>query len=544
MLVHRVSQWTLAAALLVGTLVLGSCAFVGRVSETADGTQGNNSAVASSASDDGRYVAFASTASNLVAGDTNGTTDVFVKDQLDKSIERVSVASGGGQADGLSYQPAISGDGRFVAFSSIATNLVGSDANPLFDVYLHDRQTGTTTLVSTNDTGTQLAGGSADQPDIDDNGRFVAFRWNPVSGTDQVYRHDTVFGTSLLMSNEIVWAFFPPIPDYFLIPGSADSRAPSISANGSLVAFESLADLTGIGIDTNGTWDVYVSMDASTVSDNPGGAPTPVTLSGPSRAPDVEGYVNDVSGLDWRGLAVFESTATTLTDDDNGSTKDVFAYRPTTQGSQTFLVSDPGTTGGADGPSATATVSEDLRWVGYRTDATNLVPGDTNGETDVLVHDRFEDRTLRVSAGPLGNQSNDRSYSPVITGDGRYAVFTTDATNLAKPDTNDRSDVIVRHVLTPSVTSVVPSALAPGSMTTVTVTGTEYDEGTVLLDSDGPFTFGTPIVDPSGTQLTVVVSIPAGAAAGVYDLLVLLAGTGPGAAKGGLGLCLDCLTIP
>lgn len=106
------------------------------------------------------------------------------------------------------------------------------------------------------------------------------------------------------------------------------------------------------------------------------------------------------------------------------------------------------------------------------------------------------------------------------------------------------NDVVARHVLTPTATSVVPSVLAPGTVTTVTVSGTEYDEGTVLLKSNGAFTFGTPSVDPSGTMLTVVVTVPAGASAGVYDLLVLLAGTGPGPTNGALGLCLDCLTIP
>src|SRR5438093_1506066 len=108
------------------------------------GTESNAASVGSSLSADGRFVAFHSAATNLVAGDTNGTTDVFVHDRQTGMTERVSVASDGTQGNNASSYPALSADGRFVAFHGAATNLVAGDANGANDVFVHDRPAGTT----------------------------------------------------------------------------------------------------------------------------------------------------------------------------------------------------------------------------------------------------------------------------------------------------------------------------------------------------------------------------------------------------------------
>jgi Tol biopolymer transport system component len=112
------------------------------VSVDSSGVQGDNDSSAPSISADGRYVAFWSMASNLVAGDTNGTWDVFVRDRTAGTTERVSLDSSGAQANGPSYGPAISADGRWVAFQSFASNLVPGDANGLYDVFVRDRLAG------------------------------------------------------------------------------------------------------------------------------------------------------------------------------------------------------------------------------------------------------------------------------------------------------------------------------------------------------------------------------------------------------------------
>ena len=120
-----------------------------RVSVDSSGAQGNgNSGHLVSISADGRYVAFESDANNLVAGDTNGTSDIFVHDRGTRRTTRVSVESSGAQGNSLSARPSISADGRYVAFISSAMNLVAGDTNGRDDVFVYDRQTGRTTRIS------------------------------------------------------------------------------------------------------------------------------------------------------------------------------------------------------------------------------------------------------------------------------------------------------------------------------------------------------------------------------------------------------------
>ena len=117
------------------------------------GTQSNGASVPTAISADGRYVAFTSAASTLVAADTNGVEDVFVHDRQTGLTTRVSVASDGSQANGSNWSPALSADGRYVAFYSLASNLIQGDTNGAGDVYVHDRQTGETTRVSVSSNG-------------------------------------------------------------------------------------------------------------------------------------------------------------------------------------------------------------------------------------------------------------------------------------------------------------------------------------------------------------------------------------------------------
>src|SRR5437016_6896835 len=126
-----------------------------RVSVSSAGAEANGTSFAPAISADGRFVAFPSEATNLVTRDTNGVTDVFVRDRLTGSTERVSVSSAGAEANGTSFAPAIAADGRFVAFASDATNLVGRDTNGAVDIFVHDRVTGATKRVSVASTGSQ-----------------------------------------------------------------------------------------------------------------------------------------------------------------------------------------------------------------------------------------------------------------------------------------------------------------------------------------------------------------------------------------------------
>ena len=206
-----------------------------RVSVASDGTQGNSGSEYPSISADGRYVAFRSYASNLVSGDTNGAVDIFVHDRQSGQTERVSVASDGVQGNDYSSYLSISADGRYVAFRSSASNLVSGDTNGYWDIFVHDRQSGGTTRVSLASDGAQGNYGSS-YPSISADGRYVAFMSaasNLVSGDtccSDIFVHDRQSGQTTRVSVASDGA-----------QGNNHSWYPSISADGRYVAFHSYA---------------------------------------------------------------------------------------------------------------------------------------------------------------------------------------------------------------------------------------------------------------------------------------------------------------
>jgi Tol biopolymer transport system component len=206
-----------------------------RVSVSSSGAQGDEDSLQPSMSADGRFVAFASGASNLVPGDTDfDETDVFVRDRTTHTTTRVSVSSTGAQGDDFSVDPSISADGRFVAFLSSADNLVPADTNGANDIFVRDRTTHTTTRVSVSSTGGQGNDSSRD-PSISADGRFVAFSSTNFGGG--VFVRDRTTHTTTLVS--------------------VSGFQQSISADGRFVAFASEASNLVPG-DTNDHFDVFV----------------------------------------------------------------------------------------------------------------------------------------------------------------------------------------------------------------------------------------------------------------------------------------------
>jgi Tol biopolymer transport system component len=223
-----------------------------RVSVDSSGGQADDYSLQPSISADGRYVAFWSGATNLVPGDTNGQPDVFVKDLQTGATIRVSSDSSGTQGNGISLVPSISADGRYVAFVSDATNLVVGDGNGAADVFLRDLLTGTTTLVSVDSSGAQSNGASA-SPTISAAGRFVAFTsaatnlvQGDTNGWEDAFLHDNLLGNTVRVSVDSAGA-----------QGNGLSRSPSMSADGRFVAFQSAASNLVAG-DTNGWDDVFL----------------------------------------------------------------------------------------------------------------------------------------------------------------------------------------------------------------------------------------------------------------------------------------------
>ena len=223
-----------------------------RVAVDSAGAQGNSGSFVPSLSATGRWVAFASGATNLVAGDTNAATDIFVHDRKTGETVRVSVDSAGIEGNGDSSGPSISATGRWVAFQSFATNLVAGDTNEASDVFVHDRRTGQTVRVSMDSAGVQGNDTSSD-PSISANGRWVAFQSfatnlvaGDTNGDRDIFVHDLTTGETVRVSVNSAG-----------IQGNSESFFASLSAKGRVVAFTSDASNL-VAEDTNGDSDVFV----------------------------------------------------------------------------------------------------------------------------------------------------------------------------------------------------------------------------------------------------------------------------------------------
>jgi Tol biopolymer transport system component len=285
-----------------------------RVAVSSSGAQAQGDSYAPSVSADGRFVAFESDARNLVHGDNKGSNDVFVHDRRTGKTRRVSVSSSGAQAHGSSGNPAISANGRFVTFESLATNLVRGDTNHSWDVFVHDRRTGKTRRVSVSSSGAQ-AHGSSSNPSISAGGRFVAFvSWAPKlaagdkNGFVDVFVRDRRKGKTRLMSVSSAGA-----------QGNDRSRShPSISAGGRYVAFESSASNLVRG-DSNRDQDIFVR-------DRRTGMTARVSLSSSGAQADDDSFGPSISA--GGRFVAFQSFARTLVSGDTNEYGDVFVRGP------------------------------------------------------------------------------------------------------------------------------------------------------------------------------------------------------------------------
>ena len=284
-----------------------------RVSVSSTGELGNGASSNPSISADGRFVAFYSSATNLVASDTNKSMDVFVYDRWTHTTRRISVSSTGRQANGASYQPSISAHGRFIAFYSDATNLVGTDSNSRSDVFVFDRTTGTTRRISVSSTGKQGNNDSAN-PAISADGRFVAFysdASNLVGADTNALRDVFVYNRSTHTTRRVSVSSTGT-------QGDGGSANPSISAHGRFVTFVSIASNL-VDTDTNAVTDVFVH-DRFTHSTQR------VSVSSAGMQGDSDSYDTSISA-DGRFVA-FESYATNLVPNDTNLATDVFVRGP------------------------------------------------------------------------------------------------------------------------------------------------------------------------------------------------------------------------
>ncbi len=401
-----------------------------RVSVSSAGTDANASSRRPALSGDGHFVAFESTASDVVAGDANGAYDVFLRNLGAGTTVRASIATDGSEANGDSYvyRQGISADGRLVAFESVASDLVPGDANGVSDIFVHDTVTGQTERVSVSSGGVEGNGVSA-LASISADGRFVVFTSaannlvaNDTSVFNDVYVHDRTTGVTTRVS-----------VDSSGVEGNAWSVIPSISGDGRYVAFYGDASNL-VPNDSNQTFDAFIH-DCSTGST--------IRISVDSNGNEANSYSHSPAISTDGAFVAFCSVATNLVAGDSNGVQDSF-LRDLVLGTTT-IVSRGFDGSPADGASYPPGISDDGRYVSFTSSATNLVPGDTNGVDDTFVFDRVAGTTTCVSVHSDGTEANDNSiaYSSSISGDGQLVAFASLATNLVDDDADGFEDVFV-----------------------------------------------------------------------------------------------------
>jgi Tol biopolymer transport system component len=403
----------------------GSPSGISRASVASDGQGANSYSFSPSLSARGDLVAFDSFANNLVEGDDNARNDVFVRDCRAGTTERVSVASDGAQANGASDQAEISANGRFVAFSSWANNLVADDQNGNRDVFVHDRTTGETRRVSVVSDGSEAQGGTSSDPSISADGRLVAFSSTAVNlsavdtnGGSDVFVHDTVTGATELVSVGTAGT------------AAGASFSPAMSGTGRFVAFSSVAPDV-VSDDTNDSYDIFVrdrraetTERASVASDGS------EALGGHSMQPGISR---------WGRFVAFHSGADNLVPYDGNFDTDVFLHNRKTR--ITERISETATGGDANGRSLHPSVSAGGRQVVFASFANNLAPDD-GLHVDIFRYRRLTGTIKLVSRG-RGGPANDDSDDPVVSGWGRIVAFHSRADNLVAGDDNFSYDVFV-----------------------------------------------------------------------------------------------------
>jgi Tol biopolymer transport system component len=424
---------------------------------------------------DGKFVVFESAEANRHPGDPDWNMDVFVHDRLTGETSIISRGPDGTAGGEYAYADSISADGRYITFSSRAHNLVQDDTNREWDVFLYDQLTGETTRVSVASDGRQGNGGSLGSA-ISANGQVVVFNsWaTNIVGPDQnrrtdVFLRDLETGHTSLASRALDGT-----------PGNDDSDEVTISSDGNHVGFTSTSTNL-VGGDTNGARDVFVqdwlASEMARVSVATDGAQANGDSSGPSLSADGR-YV------------VFVSAATNLVTADTNGEPDVFIHDRLTGATARVSVASDGKQ--ADRGSGWGSLSGDGQFVAFYSDATNLVAADTNALGDAFVHDRLAGETSRVSLARDGSQGSLGASAPSISADGRYIVFNSadlggvvvfDPRPVEAPSWLPTSTATPEASLSPTTVPLEPSSPSPLATPIVAVPTEISESASIAGDS-------------------------------------------------------------
>ena len=424
----RLHLWIAITALLL----LGSAATaqIERISVADEGSQANLGSAQAAISQDGSVIAFHSNADNLIAGDTNGWGDVFVRDLVAGTTEIASLRPDGGETQSYSRRPSLSDDGRLVAFQArngFRTTVTG----------LTDWTDGTTIHLVLETSGGNPANARTPrlEPALSGDGRFLAFQ--TLSSLNDAWPVSLRPIADDLNTTHDVFVFHldtEPTPALERVSRlssgaelDADSRSPVFNRDGRFVAFMTYSDL--LVDDANEHPDIVVKDRQSGVLEVISVTVGSSTGNGGSFNPRLSSDAN---------LVVFRSEASDLVANDTNGRWDIFVRDRSAGITSRISVASDGSQ--ANHNSMEASVSADGRYVAFRSLASNLVADDSNNCADIFVHDRDTGQTAIVSR-PSGGQADGHSANPALSGNGQWIVFESDATNLVAGDTNQVRDI-------------------------------------------------------------------------------------------------------
>ena len=372
-----------------------------------------------SLSKDGRYLAFTSFLS-LLPQDANSLNDIYLLDRQTNTLELVSLSNSGALGNANSFDPSISDDGRYIAFLSFASNFYSGDVSGVADIFVRDRQSGTTTLVTVGTSGN--ANALSIEPMLTANGRTIIF-WSSATNliandtnasTDLFVRNLDTGVTSRINPNTATAATFDPA-----------TNGGDITADGRFVAFQSLSNGITAG-DTNNVSDIFV-MDRTTN--------TYERVSTSSSGAQSNGASEKRSISDDGRFVVFDSTATNLTSDSGVTSYNIFIKDRQT--GETKLISR-NYNGGAANASRRPEISGDGRWVTFETGSTTMFADSANTAGDIIIYDRINNTLERLTKG-LGNGNggpcNQPSVNAIMSRDGSTISLNSTATNLGPSGT-------------------------------------------------------------------------------------------------------------
>lgn len=381
-------------------------------------------------SGDGRWIAFESAATNLVGGDTNGAVvDVFVRDLSNGTTRFASLSSSGAHGALASRAPSLSFDGRFVAFESDADNFDANDTNGLRDVFVRDRMFGTTRRVSTAAGGADPDGASARASISGDGDRiaFESYATNLAVNATSPVRQVYVFERS---TNTTYLASQSTSG----VAGANDSGYAQMSSDGRFVVFASAAPNL-VPNDTNANTDIFVRDLALSTT-------TRVSV----RSDGTEG----IGFFQWPAISAdgrftaFETLSGDLVGGDSNQCFDIYVHDALLGSTVRASLSSTATQGHLH--SYRPAISADGRFLAWQSAANDFVHNDTNGSSDVFWRDLATGITRRVSVATSGAEGDSSSFSPSMSADGTRIAFLSDASTLVSGDTNASIDVFVRDL--------------------------------------------------------------------------------------------------